>query len=719
MNKNIKLFFLIFVMTVPYLSAQNAYQNISANIDVSNSNIDVENKIDLPNNLLDSDHSTFLYLNKNLNIDSVKGGQIVEVENMNEETKSYVKKYKLTLKKSSKNSFSLSYNGIIKDEIEQSAAEYARGFSETKGTITDNGIYLAGSTYWLPKFERNMLSSFDLDVIIDKEWSIVSQGDRTKNEMKGDVKNIVYHSPEPMDEIYLVGAKWTEYSKMLGEVEVQAFLRTPDQELADRYLNITSGYLKMYETLIGDYPYTKFALVENFWETGYGMPSFTLLGEKVIRFPWILFSSYPHELLHNYWGNGVFVDYSGGNWCEGITAYMADHLLQEQRGAGATYRRNTLQKFTDYVNEENDMPINKFLNRNNSAEEAIGYGKVLMVNNMLRDDLGDETFIKAYQKFYKDNEFTKASFTDIQKSFEEVSGKDLSKFFAQWIDRTGAPSIEISEVNSKGAPNEYQLSFTLSQTQKENVFALNIPVAIYLEGNTEVVWKNVSMNKREQHISFTFDQKPMKIEIDPQFNIMRRLDRKEVPSSLSQVFGAKISTLIIPSSGEHQSAYKDMANTWKSTQEAQGKKAVVVLDSDVENIPTDTSVWVIGYENKFNNSDLQTSYTSVFNKETNEQINDLSKNGSLVYAIPNPNNLSQSVGFVGANSDAAIKALTSKLLHYGKYGYLGFEGDEAKNVLKGSLPALDSPLNVRINEGEIVGKIIPRKALYQSKRSNH
>jgi len=719
MNKNIKLFFLIFVMTVPCLPAQNAYQNISANIDVSSSNIDVEITIDLPNNLLDSGNGTFLYLNKNLNIESVKGGQIVEVENMGEETKSYVKKYKLTLKKSSKNSFSLSYKGIIKDEIEQSAAEYARGFSETKGTITDNGIYLAGSTYWLPKFEQSILSSFDLKVTIDKEWSIVSQGDRTKNELQGDVKNIVYHSPEPMDEIYLVGAKWTEYSKMLGEVEVQAFLRTPDQELADRYLNITSGYLKMYETLIGGYPYTKFALVENFWETGYGMPSFTLLGEKVIRFPWILFSSYPHELLHNYWGNGVFVDYSGGNWCEGITAYMADHLLQEQRGAGATYRRTTLQKFTDYVNEENDMPINKFLNRNNSAEEAIGYGKVLMVNNMLRDDLGDETFIKAYKKFYKDNEFTKASFTDIKKSFEEVSGKDLSKFFAQWIDRTGAPSLEISEVNSKGAPNDYQLSFTLSQTQKEAEFTFNIPVAIYLEGNTEVVWKNILMNKREQHFSFTFDQKPMKIEIDPQFNIMRRLDRKEVPSSLSQVFGAKISTLIIPSSGEHQSAYKDMADTWKSTQEAQGKKAVIVLDSDLEKIPTDTSVWVIGYENKFNNNDLQTSYTSVFNKEANEQINDLFKNGSLVYAIPNPNNLSQSVGFVGANSDVAIKALTSKLLHYGKYGYLGFEGDEAKNVLKGSLPALDSPLNVRINEGEIAGKIIPRKALYQSKRSKH
>ena len=719
MNTNIKWAILFFILTSVFLSAQNGHQEILANIDVADASITVNNKLELPGNSLDTNFNTFFYLNKNLNINNVEGGKIVEVENLDAASNYYVKKYKLTLEKSSKNSFGISYSGQIDDVIEQGAAEYARGFSETKGIISDNGIYLAGSTYWLPKFESHMLSSFNLEVNIDKDWSIVSQGSRTKNTVTGDTKKIVYQSPEPMDEIYLIGAKWTEYSLMLGEIEVQAFLRTPDQELADRYLNVTSGYLKMYETLIGAYPYTKFALVENFWETGYGMPSFTLLGEKVIRFPWILYSSYPHELLHNYWGNGVFVDYSEGNWCEGITAYMADHLMQEQRGSGATYRRTSLQKFTDYVNEENDIPIYQFINRNNSAEEAIGYGKVLMMNNMLRNDLGDEAFIKAYQKFYKDNQFTRASFTDIKESFEEVTGKDLAPFFNQWIDRTGAPSIEISEMNLKQIDQQYQLSIILNQKQKEGVFFLNIPVAVYLENNTEVVWQNVLMNKKNQKFDFTFDQKPLKIEIDPEFNIMRRLDRKEVPASLSQVFGSKISAIIIPSSGKHQLAYKEMANTWKATQEAQGKKAVIIIDADIKAIPTDKSVWVVGFENKFNNNDLQISYASEFNDKMNDQIKDLSRTGSLVYAIPNPNNLLQSVGFVGAHSDLAIKALTRKLLHYGKYGYLGFEGDEATNVLKGSLPALDSPLNVRIHEGEIKAKIVPRKALYESKRQKH
>jgi aminopeptidase N len=167
----------------------------------------------------------------------------------------------------------------------------------------------------------------------------------------------------PTEEVHLIAAPFTEYSRDAGAVKAMAFLRKPDQALADRYLDATAQYLEMYRGLLGPYPYSKFALVENFWETGYGMPSFTLLGEQIIRFPFILYTSYPHELLHNWWGNGVFVDLAGGNWCEGLTAYLADHLVAEQRGQGADHRRAILRKVTDYVTPENDFPLSRFHSR--------------------------------------------------------------------------------------------------------------------------------------------------------------------------------------------------------------------------------------------------------------------------------------------------------------------------------------------------------------------
>jgi hypothetical protein len=181
-----------------------------------------------------------------------------------------------------------------------------------------------------------------------------------------------------VDEITLVGGPLVVYREAAGAVEALVYLRQKDDALAAKYLQATAQYVEMYRGLIGPYPYGKFALVENFWETGYGMPSYTLLGPQVIRFPFILTSSYPHEILHNWWGNSVFVDYESGNWCEGLTAYMADHLIQEQRGAGEDYRRDTLQKYRSYVREGRDFPLTEFRSRHSAATEAVGYGKTLM-----------------------------------------------------------------------------------------------------------------------------------------------------------------------------------------------------------------------------------------------------------------------------------------------------------------------------------------------------
>ena len=300
--------------------------------------------------------------------------------------------------------------------------------------------------------------TYTLAVELPAGWKSVSQGERTSSAASAPER---WSVATPTEEVHLIAAPFTEYSRDAGAVKAIAFLRKPDQALADRYLDATAQYLEMYRGLLGPYPYSKFALVENFWETGYGMPSFTLLGEQIIRFPFILHSSYPHELLHNWWGNGVFVDFAGGNWCEGLTAYLADHLIAEQRGQGADHRRAILQRVTDYVTPENDFPLSRFHSRHNAVTEAVGYGKTAMVFNMLREKVGDAQFIKALQAFYRDNRFRVASFDDIRKSFEAVSGLDLRPFFDQWIKEVGTPELKLDHAAGHGE----RVDITLSQVQ--------------------------------------------------------------------------------------------------------------------------------------------------------------------------------------------------------------------------------------------------------------
>src|SRR5574341_1355825 len=204
--------------------------------------------------------------------------------------------------------FTVSYEGSIHHAVEQSGAEQARGFSDTPGTIAFDGVYLSGTSGWYPDFGP-VLMTFDLEVKLPPLWDCVSQGSRSLHDRRDNAVFVRWNSPEPQDSIFLIAAQFTEYSKPAGNARAMVFLRAPDEGMANKYLDATVKYLELYGGLIGPYPYKKFALVENFWETGFGMPSFTLLGPTVLRLPFIVNTSYPHESLHNWWGNSVYPDF--------------------------------------------------------------------------------------------------------------------------------------------------------------------------------------------------------------------------------------------------------------------------------------------------------------------------------------------------------------------------------------------------------------------------
>ncbi len=580
------------------------------------------------------------------------------------------------------------YSGKIESPIEQSEDNYARGFSESPGIIWEKGIYLAGSTYWIPYFNDELIS-FNLTTTAPSEWKTVSIGTRTIDE-KTETNHIdKWESPTPQEEVFLIAAPFVEYSFSMGAIEAMAFLRTPDETLANKYLETTAQYMEMYRKLVGPYPYTKFALVENFWETGYGMPSFTLLGEKIIRFPFILHSSYPHELLHNWWGNSVYVDFEKGNWCEGITAYMADHLIKEQREQGVEYRRSTLQKFTNFVTEKNDFPLNKFLSRHDEATESIGYGKSLMFFHMLRRKVGDELFIKGFQKFNRDNKFKRASFDDIRIAFEAVTEQDLKWFFEQWINRTGAPEIVLSDVMVKNVRDFNNISFTLKQIQKEDVFYLDVPVTIVTEKGTKT--EIFQMNEKEGKFNFTSKEKPIEILVDSQFDLFRKLDPMETPPTFTELFGAKETLILLPQNSKEM--YKQFISQWIKGEE---DKYEVKNDDELENLPTGKTVLLLGLDNKFvsivGNGIRDFNSSISLDKVVFENKDVTTENNSFFMTTSNPKNNREVIGLFSIGNDKAVDGLVRKLPHYGKYSYLAFSGDEPTNIDKGQWEVVNSPL---------------------------
>ncbi len=584
----------------------------------------------------------------------------------------------------------VSYAGAVDYGLSAQKEEYTRGFRETAGIVGPEGVYLSGGGFWYPQLGADLVE-FTMDVAEPAGWQVISQGAGTSRDAAGAAR---WTSEGPMDEIYLVGGPLQVTKDSAGKVETLVYLHQKDAALAAKYLAATAQYLEMYRSLIGPYPYSKFALVENFWETGYGMPSFTLLGPEIIRFPFIITSSYPHEILHNWWGNSVFVDYQTGNWCEGLTAYLADHLIQEQRGTGDQYRRATLQKYRDYVKAGRDFPLTEFRSRESAATEAVGYGKTLMAFHMLRRRMGDAKFRQFLARFYREFRGRRAAFVDVRHVAEAVAGEDLSAFFDEWVARTGAPALAVKTAEARRAASGWVVEGALAQTQTEAPYALDVPILV--QTGAGAVRADVAFDggRREASFSVEVPASPADLRVDPYFDVFRRLDPRETPPSIGQIFGEpRILAVTAAAEGAAAAArYGTLLDGWRSD----SHQIAVEPDERVDHVPDARSVWLLGRENRL--------ARQLFARQPGVTIDDDGvtiegrrvpfANHTIVLVMRHPANPEKAIGWIAADPDAALPGLGRKLPHYGKYSYLAFEGEEPVNTLSGQWQAADSPLVV-------------------------
>lgn len=579
--------------------------------------------------------------------------------------------------------FKLNYEGIIFDTLKASEQEYSRGFATTSGLIEPRGVYLTGSSGWIPTQDHGMFT-FNLKTLLPVGWQSISQGEETIRRIDGDYQINEWTCNEPMEEIYLIVGKYIITEEDHHGIKVMTYTYQEDPNLTKNYRDATKRYLDMYEKQIGPYPYKKFALVENFWQTGYGMPSFTLLGSQIIRLPFIIHTSYGHEILHNWWGNGVYVDWDSGNWCEGLTNYMADHYYKKLAGEGVSYRRTMLQSYLNYVQTERDFPLTDFRERHNPATQAIGYNKSAMVYHTLYQLLGEEKFYAAIRSFYKNNLFKKASWADLEKEFNAQYDKgDLHWFFDQWINRQGAPRIKIEDLTF-----DAQTRVEIKLSQETPIYRLLVPIRFAGTKDTTIhIW----LESEQQSYSFEFKDKPNRVEVDPNFDLFRKLDRSEIPPALSQTFGALQSLVLLPGSADRSiyQAYQKMAESWGTSNTMTIKSDAEVTDQDLKG----KAVWVLGTMNSWFSKFIETlpDEAEISAEQWRLENQQFSAAGhSLVLTARHPDEPELSWTLVHVADPADFSAIGRKLPHYGKYGYLIFEGGQ--NVLKGEWRVRESPL---------------------------
>jgi hypothetical protein len=280
--------------------------------------------------------------------------------------------------------------------------------------------------------------------------------------------------------------------------------------------------------------------------------------------------------------------------------------------------------------------------------------------------------------------------------------------------------LRVSEAKTEPRGKGYHLTAILEQVQPGPAYRLRIPVAIHLEGEEMAYQTTVGMNEKHLGLALDVPSRPLRLDVDPEFDLFRRLDRREIPPALTLAFGGQQVLILIPSQANEKvrEGYRRLAESWKRSSSG---KLNISLDSEVNELPSNQTIWLFGWENRFRpRVTHEVAAHNVSLTDTSVQIGEtrlVRAKHAVVLVTQHPANPGLALAWVATENVLAMSGLGQKLPHYGKYSYLGFEGDEPTNIVKGEWPVVRSPLSIVVTQpdGSVAGvskaKLALRRAL--------
>jgi hypothetical protein len=554
------------------------------------------------------------------------------------------------------------------------------------GTISPRGTLLLGGAGWYPAVSG---AQETINLAVDAPLGIraVTAGRDLGATTQDGFTRSAWQIDRPVEALALSAGAYHRRATALDAMPVATFFLDDDAALSENYLQASLGYLKFYRELFGPYAFEKFAVVENFFPTGYGFPSYTLIGGQVLRLPFIIETSLGHEIAHCWWGNGVQVDYRAGNWSEGLTSYVAEHLYQERRSAaaGRAHRIQLLRNYTVLVPPDKDFPLTRFTHRTDPVTQTVGYDKAAMVFHMLRRTVGEAAFWSGLRQVYRQQLFRTATWQDFLDAFRSQSGQRLDNFISQWIAKPGAPLLFLEAVSRRATPTGAVVSGLIRQEQT----AFELPLQLQLSSGSHRLQTAITVKGARSFFEVPVDFLPQRLEVDPEVDLMRRLHASELPPTINQLKAAEDLTVVLPDPP------RDTAEraTARILLEGLGRRAADMITL------SELTAQVLKARNLIF---MQPPPLDFFQRATLAHLTVASGAASflgqpldpatqtLFAVFPHPDDPSKVVAAFLSGRSSDRQRVAAKVPHYGRYSYLVFTG--TANSLKDVWPVAVSPL---------------------------
>ncbi|MEK7757635.1 MAG: M1 family aminopeptidase, partial [Planctomycetota bacterium] len=389
--------------------------------------------------------------------------------------------------------------------------------------------------YWVPCFDNpNEMQTTEMTVTVSAGNEAVSNG-RLLSKVDNTDKTTTFHWLQDKPHVsYLmtlvVGEFYVEQDTWRGKPVVYYVPPKHKNDLRRSFSN-TVRMLEHFSNITGvEYPWDKYAqvCVEGF---GGGMEntSATTLGPRTLHDERAHLDTsadglVAHELAHQWFGDLVTCKDWAHTWLnEGFATYLdaiwSEHDLGRDEYDYEIYRdmKNAVEggKKAPVMDKRYDDPGEMFDSR--------AYPKGGSILHMLRHRVGDAKFWASVKRYLTKHAHQAVETSDLRQAFETETGRSLERFFYDWTERPGAPTVNVSY---DWVDDDKLAKVTVKQTQESEAFHFPLEVEFHFDEGQPALLHG-DLTEKEQRFYFPLPRRPKMVLVDPQQAVLMELKEQK------------------------------------------------------------------------------------------------------------------------------------------------------------------------------------------------
>lgn len=358
----------------------------------------------------------------------------------------------------------------------------------------------------------------DIKITNDREKTSVSNGVLINDKLEGNRRTFHWKTIYPISTylISIYSAEYEHFSQKYISLNKRDTMSIDYYVFPDHLENAKIDFdehpdmMRYFSATFGEYPFImeKYGVAEFLWQFGaMEHQTITGVGSNFVNGKKYFTNLYVHELAHHWWGNAVGPASWKDIWLnEGFATY-SEALYAEYNSGKEALQSAMVSKFDDnFKGKLYDPGDNLFSNTI--------YDKGAWVLHMLRKETGDSSFFNILRAYYEKYKYSNASTENFIKIAEDISKKDLGKFFDQWV-YTGEDIINLDYIwKVEKSGDKYKTIIELKQTQKKyNTYHFTVEVLL-IAGEDNLV-KTFYVDSRNQKIEIVSGIFPHEVVLDP------------------------------------------------------------------------------------------------------------------------------------------------------------------------------------------------------------